>query len=55
MKGLMLDALIDGVLLNYVRYGKKYPVEAMKKMMIQEYCTPLKQTKAAVKRQKKTS
>jgi AcrR family transcriptional regulator len=53
IKGLMLDALIDGILLNHVRYGKKYPVKELKEWMIREYCTPPKQTKAAVKRQKK--
>jgi hypothetical protein len=42
IRGLMLDTLIDGILLNYVRYGKKYPVRELKERMIQEYCTPPK-------------
>jgi len=40
IKGLMLDALLDGILLNYIRYGKKYPINELKKRMIQDYCAP---------------
>ncbi len=42
IKGFMLDALFDGVLLNYIRYGKHYPINAIKKRIIEEYCLPQK-------------
>jgi AcrR family transcriptional regulator len=42
LKGLMLDALLDGILLNYIRYGNKYPIDALKKRIIKDYCTPEK-------------
>jgi len=45
IKGLMLDALLDGILLNYIRYGKQYPVEELRKRMIKDYCTPEKSRK----------
>jgi hypothetical protein len=45
IKGLMLDALLDGILLNYIRYGNQYPLDVLKKRIIKDYCTPIKKTK----------
>ena len=42
IKGLMLDAMLDGILLNFIRYGSKYPMAALKERIINEYCTPKK-------------
>jgi AcrR family transcriptional regulator len=42
IKGFMLDAMIDGILLNYVRYGNQYPIAALKERIIKDYCTPEK-------------
>jgi AcrR family transcriptional regulator len=44
IKGLMLDALIDGIMLNHIRYGKEYPVNALKERIIKDYCFPAKKS-----------
>ena len=44
-RALMLDALVDGIMLNHIRYGSEYPLTALKEMMIEEYCTPEKKKK----------
>ncbi|MBS1594347.1 MAG: TetR/AcrR family transcriptional regulator [Bacteroidetes bacterium] len=40
IEGLILDALIDGIMVNYMRYGEVYPLEAIKERVIAAYCTP---------------
>jgi AcrR family transcriptional regulator len=42
IRGLLLDAMIDGILLNHVRYGKQYPIAALKERLIKDYCSPKK-------------
>lgn len=50
VEGLILDALIDGIMVNYIRYGDVYPMEALKKRIIQDYCTPPAKSSSAQKR-----
>ena len=38
-RGLMLDALLDGIMINYIRFGSQYPLAALKEKVIKEYCT----------------
>ena len=42
VKGMMLDALLDGIMLNYIRYGDQYPIDVLKDRIIEDYCTPKK-------------
>lgn len=44
VQGLILDALIDGVMINQFRYGSLYPLQEIKDRIILEYCTPDKKT-----------
>jgi AcrR family transcriptional regulator len=38
----ILDALIDGIILNYIRYGSRYPIDALEQKILTDYCTPPK-------------
>ena len=45
IEGLMMGALMDGVALNFIIYGDQYPLDALKKQIIKDYCTPKKSKK----------
>lgn len=45
IEGLILDALIDGIMVNYMRYGEVYPMQALKERIIKDYCTPPAKTR----------
>jgi AcrR family transcriptional regulator len=45
MDSLMLGALLDGVVLNFILHGDKYPIDAIKQRIIKEYCSPKKKSK----------
>ncbi|MBS1622772.1 MAG: TetR/AcrR family transcriptional regulator [Bacteroidetes bacterium] len=55
IEGLLLDALIDGIMVNYMRYGDVYPMEALKERIIKEYCTPPDVKNAGVARKTNTT
>lgn len=40
IESLMLGAMMDGITLNFVMYGEKYPMEELKQEIIKMYCTP---------------
>ncbi len=40
IESLIIGALMDGIVLNYIMYGSKYPLSALKKQIIKDYCTP---------------
>jgi AcrR family transcriptional regulator len=40
IESLMIGALMDGITLNFIMYGEKYPLEELKKEIIKVYCTP---------------
>jgi AcrR family transcriptional regulator len=42
---LMMGALLDGVVLNFIMHGDNYPLEELKKEIIKVYCTPKKNKK----------
>jgi AcrR family transcriptional regulator len=36
--GMILDALLDGIMINYIRFGSQYPLAAIKERVIKQYC-----------------
>ncbi|HWB63939.1 MAG TPA: TetR/AcrR family transcriptional regulator [Chitinophagales bacterium] len=40
IEALMMGTLMDGITLNYILYGKQFPLEALRKEIIKVYCTP---------------
>jgi AcrR family transcriptional regulator len=42
IESLMIGAMMDGVTLNFIMYGKQYPLQALKKEIIKVYCPPKK-------------
>jgi AcrR family transcriptional regulator len=45
ISGLMLSAVFDGVSLGYFMLGDSYPMDDIKKRIIEDYCTPPKKKK----------
>ena len=45
IESLMIGALMDGITLNFIMYGKQYPLDELKKEIIKIYCTPKKSKK----------
>lgn len=37
---LMIGALLDGIALNFILHGNRYPMEQLRKQIIKQYCTP---------------
>jgi AcrR family transcriptional regulator len=42
---LILGALLDGIVLNFILHGERFPLEALKKQIIKDYCAPKKNKK----------
>ena len=42
---LMMGAMMDGIVLNFIMYGEQYPLKDLKKEVIKLYCTPKKNKK----------
>ena len=42
---LLMGAMMDGVVLNFIMYGDKYPLKELKNEIIKLYCTPKKNKK----------
>jgi len=45
IESLMIGAMMDGITLNFIMYGERYPMEELKKAIIKLYCTPKKRKK----------
>jgi AcrR family transcriptional regulator len=39
IESLMIGALMDGLTLNFIMYGERYPLKELKKEIIKVYCT----------------
>jgi hypothetical protein len=39
IESLMIGALMDGITLNFIMYGERYPLKELKKEIIKVYCT----------------
>jgi hypothetical protein len=42
VSALLISAIFDGVSLGYCMLGDNYPLNAMEKRIIEDYCTPPK-------------
>lgn len=42
---LMIGALLDGIALNFILHGNRYPMEELRKQIIKQYCTPKMENK----------
>lgn len=45
IQSLILNALLDGISLNYYFYGNDYPLDELQAQLIKDYCLPAKNEK----------